>query len=209
MRYVKYFLGQELVLELLPQLIMANGSIANINYVSHPDLFWALRGGGPSFGIVTRFDLETYRQGPVWGGNVFYAFSDLAERRAQFKHFDAQRPPLFSLLTLTQALGRFGARLACVFGKCTTTYKFFEVMVDMATKGEADVPYMHLYMSVAYMTKIDLMAGGACLVHTEPVANPPAFAEFESLKAVSYATKVRNLTDLMVEIDYWNTPGLR
>lgn len=188
---------------------MANGSMANINYDSHPDLFWALRGGGPNFGIVTRFDLETYRQGPVWGGNVFYAFSDSAERRARFKNLHVQSPPLFSLLTVTQTLGRLGARLACVFGKCTTTYKFMQVMVDMATKGEAHDPYMHLYMSVAYMPKIDLLAGGSCLVHTEPVANPPAFEEMATLKAVSDATKVRNLTDLMVEIDYWNVPNLR
>jgi hypothetical protein len=188
---------------------MANGSIANVNYDSHPDLFWALRGGGPNFGIVTRFDLETYRQGPIWGGNVFYAFTDMSERLARFKHLDLRRPPLFSLLTLTQMLGRLGGRLACLFGKCTSVSKFFEVMVTMATKGEADVPYMHLYMSFAYMPKIDLLAGSSCLVHTEAVANPPAFAEFESLTPANDGTKVRNLTELMVEIDYWNTPGLR
>jgi hypothetical protein len=94
-----------------------------------------------------------------------------------------------------------------LLGKCTTTHKFIDTFVTMATKGEADVPYMHLYMSFAYMSPIDLLAGGSCMVHTEPVANPPAFADFESLTSVQDQRKVRNLTDLMEEIDYWNQPG--
>jgi hypothetical protein len=36
------------------------------------DLFVALRGGGNNLGIVTRFDLRTFKQGPFWGGAIFY-----------------------------------------------------------------------------------------------------------------------------------------
>lgn len=68
------------MLSFRPQVVLANGSISNINYESHPDLFWALRGGGNNFGIVTRFDAEVYRQGPVWGGSNFYIFSDSKSR---------------------------------------------------------------------------------------------------------------------------------
>ena len=90
---------------------------------------------------------------------------------------------------------------------CTTTDKFIDTFVTMATKGEADVPYMHLYMSFAYMPTIDFLAGSSCMVHFEPIANPPAFADFESLKSVQDGRKVRNLTDLVEEIDYWSKPG--
>ncbi|KAL8919908.1 MAG: hypothetical protein Q9172_004756, partial [Xanthocarpia lactea] len=49
------------------EIVLANGQIKNINQTSNPDLYFALRGGGNNFGIVTRFDLQTFPQGPMWG----------------------------------------------------------------------------------------------------------------------------------------------
>ena len=46
-------------------MVLANGQIANVNQQSNPDLYFALRGGGNNFGIVTRFDLETFSQGKM------------------------------------------------------------------------------------------------------------------------------------------------
>ncbi|CRK25897.1 hypothetical protein BN1708_014363 [Verticillium longisporum] len=45
-----------------------DGSIVNANKDSHPDLLKALKGGWGNFGIVTRFDLETFPSKPLWGG---------------------------------------------------------------------------------------------------------------------------------------------
>jgi FAD/FMN-containing dehydrogenase len=50
------------------ELVTANGEILQVNHDSYPDLYWALRGGGNNFGIVTAFDLETFPQGEMWGG---------------------------------------------------------------------------------------------------------------------------------------------
>lgn len=52
------------------ELVTASGDIINVNYESYPDLYWALRGGGTNFGIVTRFDYEAFPQGDVYGGSV-------------------------------------------------------------------------------------------------------------------------------------------
>ncbi|CAK4034243.1 bifunctional solanapyrone synthase-like [Lecanosticta acicola] len=54
------------------QVVLANGSIVHANPTTNPNLYFALRGGGNNFGIVTRMDLETFPQGPMWGGTVFY-----------------------------------------------------------------------------------------------------------------------------------------
>lgn len=52
------------------ELVTASGEILQVNYDSYPDLYWALRGGGNNFGIVTRFDMETFPQGDMWGGKI-------------------------------------------------------------------------------------------------------------------------------------------
>ncbi|KAK1984578.1 hypothetical protein LZ30DRAFT_651402 [Colletotrichum cereale] len=50
------------------EVVLANGSVVDVSHSTHPDLYRALRGGGNSFGVVTRFDLDMFAQGPVWGG---------------------------------------------------------------------------------------------------------------------------------------------
>ncbi|KAF2865235.1 hypothetical protein BDV95DRAFT_260051 [Massariosphaeria phaeospora] len=54
------------------EIVLSSGETVNANSNENPDLFRALRGGGNNFGIVTRFDLRTFKQGPFWGGAVFY-----------------------------------------------------------------------------------------------------------------------------------------
>ncbi|WP_106814401.1 FAD-binding oxidoreductase [Microbacterium timonense] len=43
------------------QLVTARGEVVEVTETSHPDLLWALRGGGGNFGVVTRFDFEAHR----------------------------------------------------------------------------------------------------------------------------------------------------
>ncbi|GAM41132.1 hypothetical protein TCE0_041f14026 [Talaromyces pinophilus] len=62
------------------ELVLASGIIIDVNQSSYPDLYWALRGGGNNFGIVTRFDLSTHVQGSLWSGSLIYlsTYSDQA-----------------------------------------------------------------------------------------------------------------------------------
>ncbi|KAI9375463.1 hypothetical protein BJX61DRAFT_128360 [Aspergillus egyptiacus] len=50
------------------QVVLADGSVVEVNKESHPDLFWALKGGSSNFGLVTRFDLQTIKSSKVWAG---------------------------------------------------------------------------------------------------------------------------------------------
>lgn len=54
------------------EVILASGRVVNANENENPDLWKALRGGGNNLGVVTRYDLRTFQQGPFWGGAVFY-----------------------------------------------------------------------------------------------------------------------------------------
>ncbi|KID89998.1 FAD binding domain-containing protein, partial [Metarhizium majus ARSEF 297] len=48
------------------EVVLANSSVVNANATSNRDLWWALKGGGPNFGIVTRYDFETVDNTPLW-----------------------------------------------------------------------------------------------------------------------------------------------
>ncbi|KAH7322477.1 hypothetical protein B0I35DRAFT_449921 [Stachybotrys elegans] len=49
------------------EVVTATGVIINANSTHNSDLFWALKGGGPNFGVVTRFDLNTIEEDQIWG----------------------------------------------------------------------------------------------------------------------------------------------
>ncbi|KAE8862147.1 hypothetical protein PTNB29_04709 [Pyrenophora teres f. teres] len=54
------------------ELVTASGIPIEVSPTSYPDLFWALRGGGNNFGIVTNFKLMTFPLGHMWGGQRVY-----------------------------------------------------------------------------------------------------------------------------------------
>lgn len=54
------------------EVVLSSGKTINANASENADLWLALRGGGNNLGVVTRFDLRTFPQGPFWGGAVLY-----------------------------------------------------------------------------------------------------------------------------------------
>lgn len=71
------------------QVVLSDGSIVDANEHENADLFFALRGGGNSFGIVTRIDLETYEQGLIWNGFLMCDMSVLDVNIKEFVRLSA------------------------------------------------------------------------------------------------------------------------
>jgi hypothetical protein len=61
------------------ELVTATGSILQVNAKSYPDLFWALKGGANNFGIVTRYDLKTHKQGQIFGFDRAWAPTSMSK----------------------------------------------------------------------------------------------------------------------------------
>jgi FAD/FMN-containing dehydrogenase len=61
------------------EVVLADGRRVRASVDEHPDLHWALRGGGGNFGVVTSFELRLHELGPeVFGLNVAYPLEDAA-----------------------------------------------------------------------------------------------------------------------------------
>ncbi|HET6709811.1 FAD-binding oxidoreductase [Amycolatopsis sp.] len=59
------------------ELVTADGEVLRVSAEEHPDLFWALRGGGGNFGVVTEFEFRLHPVGPIVHlGLFFYGLED-------------------------------------------------------------------------------------------------------------------------------------
>ena len=61
------------------QVVLASGELVTANASSHPDLFWALRGGGGNFGVVTSFTFNLLPIKNVYGGPMFWSMEQAEE----------------------------------------------------------------------------------------------------------------------------------
>ncbi|KAG2073761.1 hypothetical protein BDR04DRAFT_1134121 [Suillus decipiens] len=68
------------------EVVLADGQIVTVNHNEHPDLWWALRGAGPAFGVVTRYKARAYPVPVVFAGNLIYRFHR-ATAPSLIKHF--------------------------------------------------------------------------------------------------------------------------
>src|SRR5512145_353368 len=78
---------------LAAEVVTAEGSIVRASADEHPDLFWALRGGGGNFGVVTSFRFALHPVGPtVMAGPVFWAADDTTDVLRFYRDFAAEAP---------------------------------------------------------------------------------------------------------------------
>jgi FAD/FMN-containing dehydrogenase len=86
-------------------IVTADGQYLHTSEDEHPDLLWALRGGGGNFGVVTSFEFRAHEVGPtVFSGLVFYRGEDAAQVLQGFGEAAANAPDELSLaVNLTTA----------------------------------------------------------------------------------------------------------
>ena len=78
------------------EVVTADGVVLRASADEHPDLFWALRGGGGNFGVVTSFRFGLHRVGPtVLAGPIFWAADDTAAVLRFYRDFAAEAPDEF------------------------------------------------------------------------------------------------------------------
>ena len=88
-------------------VVLADGSFVTASESEHPDLFWALRGGGGNFGVVTSFEFRCHDVGTVVAGPVLYDVGDTGDLLRWYREVQPSLPEdingWFALLTIPPA----------------------------------------------------------------------------------------------------------
>jgi FAD/FMN-containing dehydrogenase len=75
------------------EIVTADGEIRTAGREQNSDLFWALRGGGGNFGVVTRFTFRLHQVGPnVFGGLIAWPFERADEILRAYRTITAESP---------------------------------------------------------------------------------------------------------------------
>jgi hypothetical protein len=83
------------------EIVTAGGDLLKASSSENGDLFWAVRGGGGGFGVVTELEIQLYPVTEVYGGNLFYPPELAKEVITRFRDWSANAPDeLTSAVTL-------------------------------------------------------------------------------------------------------------
>jgi FAD binding domain/Berberine and berberine like len=69
------------------EVVLADGRQVRASADEHPDLFWALRGGGGNFGVVTSFLFRLHEVGTIFGGPTFWAIEHSEAVLSAYREF--------------------------------------------------------------------------------------------------------------------------
>ena len=88
------------------EIVTADGKLLQVNKDEHSDLFWAIRGGGGNFGIVTQFHFQAHHLKSVFFGTVTYELTDLRFLLTQWR--DITRKSSVDVTTTLVVMPGFG-----------------------------------------------------------------------------------------------------
>jgi FAD/FMN-containing dehydrogenase len=82
------------------EVVTAEGRMASASADHNADLFWALRGGGGGFGVVTAMEVRLYPVAEVYAGTSYFAIDRAAETLARYRDWIADVPDALSTAVL-------------------------------------------------------------------------------------------------------------
>jgi FAD/FMN-containing dehydrogenase len=97
------------------EVVVADGAVLRADVSENPDLFWALRGGGGNFGVVTSFEFQLHELGPeVMFAAQFFPIREAATAFRRWRDFVSEAPDEISSIAFLWTIPRtapFGPEL--------------------------------------------------------------------------------------------------
>lgn len=133
------------------EIVTADGRLLRASADAYPDLFWALRGGGGNFGIVTAFEYRLHPLGPdLLVGSVLHGWDDAREAMRFYDKFSLHAPDEASvdaaLITLPSGERAFSIS-ACYAGPPEAGQAVLEPLMTFGSPIDSRlqaVPYLQI-----------------------------------------------------------------
>jgi FAD/FMN-containing dehydrogenase len=142
------------------EIVLADGSVAKASPAENPDLFWAVRGAGPNFGVVTSLMFQLHPVGPlVVGGLVAHPFDRAGEVLRYYREFARSLPDELSLgAGVLHAPDGSGAKLVAILaGWCGTVADGEAAVRPLKEFGQ---PVMNALGPMQYAALNQMLDGG-------------------------------------------------
>jgi len=107
-------------------IVTADGRMLRASDNENPDLFWAIRGGGGNFGVVTQFEFKLHQVGPnVFAGLMVFPFRQAKQVLSHHGEFAKSAPPELNVWALLRKAPPLPFLPADVHGKEVAVLAFF------------------------------------------------------------------------------------
>ena len=133
------------------EMVLADGSIVTASESENPDLFWAVRGAGTSFGVATRFTSRAFPQGNVFAGLLIFPRDRLTDVIAGVNEFLTKQngdQAILMIIGYSPPPDRAHVVITQIFhnGTQAEAEKFYEPLLKLGPLANltSEIPYVEL-----------------------------------------------------------------
>jgi FAD/FMN-containing dehydrogenase len=184
------------------EVVLASGEIVTASEQTEPDLFWAIRGGGGNFGVVTWFEYRAHPLTTVLGGPVLYPLQDTVEVFRNFRDVSVDIPDeLTTLFAFLHAPDGSGAKL-CGPAVCHVATDHDRAEAEVRTLREFGTPVADMVERMPYPvlnTLLDPMFAAGALNYWKSAYLPELSDEAAEVLANAFANSPTEMCGIIVE----------
>jgi FAD/FMN-containing dehydrogenase len=180
-------------------VVTADGEVRVASATSEPELFWAIRGGGGNFGVVTSFEFRLHPVGPeLYAGLVVYPFEQARQVLRAWRDFTADAPEELSVWSVLRKAPPLPFLPAAVHGTEV-------VVLALVYSGDVEAGKRAAAPALKFGTPV-----GSALMPTPYTAFQGAFDPLLAAGARNYwkSNNFSTLTDAALEVVIESAGGL-